>query len=384
MEDWRQGGFGLYLHWPYCVSKCPYCDFNSHVAAQVDPARWQAAYLAEITRIAAETPGRVLDTIYFGGGTPSLMPPDLVAAVIAAARGVWPASNSLEITLEANPNSAEAAKFAAYADAGVNRLSLGVQALNDADLRRLGRAHDLAEALRALEIARATFPRLSFDLIYARQDQTPQDWMTELARAMDLGPDHLSMYQLTVEEGTIFGRRHAAGRLKGLPDEDRAAEMYLATERVCDAAGIPAYEVSNYARSGQESRHNLVYWRGGDYAGIGPGAHGRLTLDGRRMATSTPLGPQAWLEAVERRGSGESPWSVLSQEERAEEFLLMGLRLREGIAISRYEALAGRPLPTAALADLVEMGMATVSDDRLAVTVDGRLVLNQVIRALAA
>jgi oxygen-independent coproporphyrinogen-3 oxidase len=384
MEDWRQGGFGLYLHWPYCVSKCPYCDFNSHVAAEVDPVRWQRAYLAEIARVAAETPGRVLDTIYFGGGTPSLMPPDLVAAVIAAARGAWAASNCLEITLEANPNSAEAAKFAAYADAGVNRLSLGVQALNDADLRRLGRAHDLAEALRALEIARATFPRLSFDLIYARQDQTPEDWRSELARALDLEPDHLSLYQLTVEEDTIFGRRHAAGRLTGLPDEDRAAEMYLATEQACDAAGIPAYEVSNYARSGQESRHNLVYWRGGDYAGIGPGAHGRLTLEGRRIATSTLLAPRAWLEAVERRGSGEAPRAVLSPDERAEEFLLMGLRLREGISIGRYHALAGRALPAAAVADLAELGMVSISGDRLAVTLAGRMVLNQVVRALAA
>lgn len=384
MEDWRHGGFGLYLHWPYCVSKCPYCDFNSHVATRIDPKRWEAAYRAEIARVAAETPDRVLNTIYFGGGTPSLMPPDLVASVISAARGAWVASNDLEITLEANPNSAEAAKFAAYADAGVNRLSLGVQALNDADLRRLGRAHDLAEALRALEVARSAFPRLSFDLIYARQDQDPKAWQDELRRALALGADHLSLYQLTIEDGTIFGRRHAMGLLKGLPDEDSAVEMYLATEAACDDAGISAYEVSNYAKTGQESRHNLVYWRGGDYAGIGPGAHGRLTLGGIRHATATPLAPQAWLEAVERKGSGEAPRSQLSAGERAEEYLLMGLRLREGIALDRHAALAGRPLDDQAVQGLIDLGMVIAGDNRLAVTLQGRLVLNQVIRALAA
>jgi oxygen-independent coproporphyrinogen-3 oxidase len=307
MEDWRAGGFGLYLHWPFCQSKCPYCDFNSHVAASIDQRRWQRAYLAEIDRIGAETRGRVLNTVFFGGGTPSLMDPDIVAAVLDRVRATWTVANDWEVTLEANPGSVEAERFRAYREAGVNRLSMGVQALNDTDLRRLGRLHSLDEALGAFETARASFDRVSFDLIYARQDQTPDDWGRELDRALRMAVDHLSLYQLTIEDGTAFGARHAAGGLRGLPDDDRSVALYDMTQDRCAAAGMPAYEVSNHARPGAESRHNLIYWRGGDYAGIGPGAHGRLTLNGQRYATEAPRAPGAWLERVERDGCGEAP-----------------------------------------------------------------------------
>ena len=294
-EDWREGGFGLYLHWPFCAAKCPYCDFNSHVAASIDQDRWAAAYLAEIGRLADETPGRVLNSIYFGGGTPSLMRADVVAAILNRAADRWTLANDVEITLEANPGSVEADRFAGYAAAGVNRVSLGVQALNDDDLRRLGRIHSADEALRALDVARATFGRVSFDLIYARQDQTLPDWQAELARALAMGPDHLSLYQLTIEPGTAFYARHQAGGLRGLPDEDLGADLYALTQEMTAAAGLPAYEVSNHAGPGGESRHNLIYWRAGDWGGLGPGAHGRLTLGGSRWATEAPLAPGAWL-----------------------------------------------------------------------------------------
>ena len=293
MDDWRAGGFGLYIHWPFCQSKCPYCDFNSHVAATIDQRRWRDAYLREIERLGAETPGRVLQTVFFGGGTPSLMDADVVADLLAAVRATWPMVNDPEITLEANPGSVEAGKFRAFREAGVNRVSMGVQALRDADLRRLGRLHSVAEARQAFDIARNCFDRVSFDLIYARQDQTLADWQAELREALSMAVDHLSMYQLTIEDGTAFGDRFARGGLKGLPDDDVQADMYAATQDICAEHGMPAYEVSNHARAGAESRHNLIYWRMGDYAGIGPGAHGRLTLNGRRWATVAPRAPGA-------------------------------------------------------------------------------------------
>ena len=305
-DDWRRAGFGLYLHWPFCQSKCPYCDFNSHVAGAVDEARWARAFEAEIARVAAETGPRALSSVFLGGGTPSLMSPELVASVLGAARAAWPMGEDVEVTLEANPTSVEAGRFRGYRDAGVNRVSLGVQALDDADLRRLGRRHDLAQALAAIEVARATFERVSFDLIYARQHQSAAAWRAELVRALAMGPDHLSLYQLTIEDGTAFGARLAAGRLPGLPDEDAGAELYEITQDMCDAAGLPAYEVSNHARPGAASRHNLIYWRGGDWAGVGPGAHGRLTLDGRRWASEAEPRPDTWLAAVEA-GSGDRP-----------------------------------------------------------------------------
>jgi oxygen-independent coproporphyrinogen-3 oxidase len=383
MDDWRHGGFGLYLHWPFCQSKCPYCDFNSHVAASIDQSRWKLAYLAEIDRLGAETPDRILNSVFFGGGTPSLMEPDLVAAIIERIRATWPMSNDPEITLEANPGSIEAGRFRGFRDGGVNRISMGMQAMNDADLRRLGRLHTAAEARQAFDIARNCFDRVSFDLIYARQDQTLADWKAELRQAIDLAVDHLSLYQLTIEDGTAFGDRRAKGGLLGLPDDDLSADMYALTQEVCDAAGMPAYEVSNHARPGSESRHNLIYWRGGDYVGIGPGAHGRMTLDGTRWATEAPKAPGAWLALVEAGKAGELPRTALSEMDRAEEYLLMSLRLAEGMEISRYEAMANRPLDRMRLADLDALGLARVVEDRVQVTAAGRMVLNAIIRDLA-
>ena len=380
MKDWQNGGFGLYVHWPFCQAKCPYCDFNSHVAAHIDADRWCRAYLAEIDRIGAQTPGRVLNTIFFGGGTPSLMPPDVVAAVIAHARRTWPAANDQEITLEANPTSVEAGRFRAFRDAGVNRVSVGVQALNDADLQRLGRLHTVAEALAALETARNTFDRVSFDLIYARQDQGRDAWRTELAAALRFAVGHLSLYQLTVEEGTAFGDRQARGGLRGLPDEDLAADLFEITQEMTQTAGLPSYEVSNHAASGLESRHNLIYWRYGDYAGIGPGAHGRLTVGGTRHATETPLAPGRWLDAVERQGTGEARRDRLSGAAQAGELLMMGLRLSEGVSLDRFRHLAGTN--PEGLVHLQEVGMVDVQGDRLRATKRGRMVLNQVIAAL--
>src|SRR3989338_760550 len=383
MDDWRHGGFGLYLHWPFCQSKCPYCDFNSHVAASIDQSRWKLAYLAEIDRLGAETPDRILNSVFFGGGTPSLMEPDLVAAIIERIRATWPMSNDPEITLEANPGSIEAGRVRGFRDGGVNRISMGMQAMNDADLRRLGRLHTAAEARQAFDIARNCFDRVSFDLIYARQDQTLADWKAELRQAIDLAVDHLSLYQLTIEDGTAFGDRRAKGGLLGLPDDDLSADMYALTQDVCDAAGMPAYEVSNHARPGSESRHNLIYWRGGDYVGIGPGAHGSMTLNGTRWATEVPKAPGAWLALVEAGKAGELPRTSLSTMDRAEEYLLMSLRLAEGMEISRYEAMANRPLDRMRLADLDALGLARVVEDRVQVTAAGRMVLNAIIRDLA-
>ena len=382
-EDWQQGGFGFYVHWPFCASKCPYCDFNSHVAAEIDESRWLRAYLREIDRYAEALPGRVLTSVFFGGGTPSLMAPETVAAILERIRQHWPVANDLEVTLEANPGSVEAGRFRGFAEAGVNRVSVGVQALNDADLKRLGRLHSVSEALAALEIARNTFERVSFDLIYARQDQTLDGWRAELHRALGFAADHLSLYQLTIEPGTAFGDRHAAGKLRGLPDEDLGAEMYLATQELCEAAGFAAYEVSNHARPGAESRHNQIYWRYGDYAGIGPGAHSRLTIGGQKHAIETPLLPDAWLKAAER-GNGESLRRALSGREQAEEYLMMGLRMSQGIDIKRYNSLSGQPLSTEALGNLTELGMIERPGSHLRVTPQGRMVLNAVIKELFA
>ncbi len=381
-DDWRHGGFGLYLHWPFCAAKCPYCDFNSHVAAEIDQARWQRAYLAEIDRLGAETQDRVLNSVFFGGGTPSLMDPDLVAAILERVRRTWRQANDIEITLEANPTSIESGRFRAYSEGGVNRVSMGMQALNDTDLTRLGRMHSAAEGRAAFDIARSHFDRVSFDLIYARQDQDLIAWEAELREALAMAVDHFSLYQLTIEEGTAFGRRAAAGKLTGLPDEELAADMYLRTQEICEAAGLPAYEVSNHAREGAESRHNLIYWRYGDYAGIGPGAHGRLTLGGSRQATVTPKAPALWLQSVEQRGSGELPREELPLEDQAIEFLLFGLRLSEGIDPARYRALSGTDLPAEKLADLGALGLVETVDGRIRATREGRAVLNGVIREL--
>ena len=382
MEDWRSGGFGLYLHWPFCQSKCPYCDFNSHVSAQIDQKRWQAAYLSEIDRIGAETKGRILHTVFFGGGTPSLMDPELVAAILTRVRATWPMSNDAEITLEANPSSVEAGRFRAYRDAGVNRISMGIQALNDADLKALGRLHSVAEAERSFAIARGCFDRVSFDLIYARQNQTLADWRAELGRALSMAVDHLSLYQLTIEDGTAFGARYAAGGLKGLPEDELSAGLYALTQDLCDAAGMPAYEVSNHAAPGAESRHNLIYWRMGDYAGIGPGAHGRLTLGGTRWATEAPKAPLPWLVQVEKAGFGEVPRAPVPLAEQATEYLLMSLRLAEGCDMTRYAQLSGIALDASVINSLRDIGMVSTDGSRLRATPQGRMVLNAVLREL--
>ena len=382
MEDWRNGGFGVYLHWPFCAAKCPYCDFNSHVSAEIDVNRWNRAYLSEIDRIGALTKGRVLNSVFFGGGTPSLMPAELVHSLLDRIRATWPTANDLEITLEANPTSVEAGRFRGYAAAGVNRLSMGIQALNDPDLRRLGRLHSVAEAERAFDIARDTFERVSFDLIYARQDQSLAEWRAELTRALRMAVDHFSLYQLTIEDGTAFGARHAAGGLKGLPHEDLSADMYLITQEICEDAGLPAYEVSNHARPGYESRHNLIYWRYGDYAGIGPGAHGRLTLDGIKTATDTPKAPLRWLEMVESQHNGQISSEPVALRDQALEYLMMGLRLREGIDSDRYARLAGTPLDQATVADLTQLGLLEAAPGRLRATREGRAVLDAILRRL--
>ncbi|WP_407493879.1 radical SAM family heme chaperone HemW [Pseudooceanicola sp. MF1-13] len=380
-EDWEAGGFGIYIHWPFCQAKCPYCDFNSHVAKVVDHTRWRDAYLSELDRHAAETPGRVVRSVFFGGGTPSLMDPDTVDAILSRIRQLWPQANDPEITLEANPGSVESARFRAFFDAGVSRVSMGIQALNDRDLQRLGRIHTAKEAMQAFDIARSTFDRVSFDLIYARQDQTPEAWRTELKQALNMAIDHLSLYQLTIEDGTAFGDRYRIGKLRGLPDDDAAADMYDITQDETAKAGFNTYEVSNHARPGAESRHNILYWRYGDYVGIGPGAHGRLTLNGIRTATEAIRMPNAWLDAAEA-GSGDKLRTSLSRDDQATEFLLMGLRLTDGIDMDRFANLAGHPISNQPLQELIDLGMVQTNGVNLRATDQGRLVLNAVIARL--
>jgi len=378
-------GFGVYVHWPFCAAKCPYCDFNSHVRhLGVDQPRFAAAFVQEIATTAARAPGREVTSIFLGGGTPSLMEPATVGAILDAIGRHWTVAADAEVTMEANPSSVEAERFRGYRAAGVNRVSLGVQALNDTDLRFLGRLHNVAEARRAIELARATFPRLSFDLIYARPNQRPDAWAAELTEALSLAADHLSLYQLTIEEGTPFFALARAGKL-AIPDDDAAADLYAVTQDVTAAAGLPAYEISNHAMPGAESRHNLTYWRYGEYAGIGPGAHGRLKLADGRHATATEKVPEAWLDKVEMWGDGVVVDDVLAREEEADELLLMGLRLAEGIDLARYRALAGRSLDEARLADLLANGMVErLGGSRVRATRAGFFVLDAVVADLAA
>lgn len=379
--DWKNGGFGIYVHWPFCQAKCPYCDFNSHVSREIDEARWRSAYLAELDRAAIELPGRVVNAVFFGGGTPSLMHPDTVTAIIARIRKHWPMPNDPEITLEANPGSVEAGRFRGYADGGVTRISMGVQALNNRDLKRLGRIHTVAEAKIAFDTARSVFERVSFDLIYARQDQTLLEWRNELNEALCLAIDHLSLYQLTIEKGTAFSARYEKGGLLGLPVEDLATDMYDTTQELCERAGFEAYEVSNHAKPGAESRHNLIYWRYGDYLGIGPGAHGRITIEDQRYATEQYKMPTAWLERAEI-GKAEKPRNPLSRIDQANEYLIMGLRISEGIDVARIEALADRPLEAAALTHLTDLELVAQNGPHLRATPRGRLLLNSVIGEL--
>ena len=375
--------FGVYVHWPFCKAKCPYCDFNSHVRrGGIDEARFLSAFLEELAYFAALTPGRRVSSIFFGGGTPSLMRPNSVAAIIDAVALHWNLAGDAEITLEANPTSVEAANFAGYRGAGVNRLSLGVQALDDRSLNALGRQHTAGEALAALALAKRYFDRVSFDLIYAREGQTENAWREELTRALDHAAGHLSLYQLTIEDGTPFAARHAAGTLR-VPESAQARSLYLLTQELCEAAGLPAYEISNHARTGFESRHNLLYWRGHDYAGIGPGAHSRITANGAKRALSTSKLPEAWLAQVETSGHGIESEEALSAQETAEEYLLMGLRLSEGIDLARLAAIGGT-VDAKRIDALAEEGLIARDGKRLAATPQGRLVLNSLILELAA
>ena len=381
-EDWQNGGFGIYVHWPFCAAKCPYCDFNSHVSDKIYEKQWVTSYLVELDRLFQTIGSRPLKTVFFGGGTPSLMSPELVDQILSKIFSLWPRSNDLEVSLEANPTSVEAGRFNGYQQAGVNRISLGVQALNDADLKRLGRLHSVKEAHLAFDISRNTFDRVSFDLIYARQNQTLTDWRSELGQALSMAIDHVSLYQLTIEQGTAFGDRYAIGKLSGLPNEDLGADLFEATQDICGEFGFPAYEISNHAKNGAECRHNMVYWRYGDYAGIGPGAHGRLTINGQRRATAAFRNPEDWLEAV-RQGCSYETNELLSPKDQATEYLVMGLRINEGIDQARYRALSGCDLDQEKISRLVDQCLISDTNNTISASQRGRPVLNHIIRELA-
>ncbi len=378
-------GFGIYVHWPFCAAKCPYCDFNSHVRDSVDQDAWRKALCAELKHFAAQTADRQVTSIFFGGGTPSLMPVETVDAVLETIAKHWPVATDIEVTLEANPTSSDAARFAGYRSAGVNRLSLGVQALNDTDLKALGRQHDSAEARGAIAAAQRVFERMSFDLIYARENQTPEDWRAELTEALALGTDHLSLYQLTIEPNTDFANRLRRGELD-VPDADSGAALYEITQEVMETAAMPAYEVSNHARIAQESRHNLTYWRYGDYVGVGPGAHGRLTLDGEKYATRTHRAPEIWLSRALADGHAEGERQRVPPAERLTEMLMMGLRLSDGVPLARIEQETGKPLyeqlDPGRLQALFDAGYLRECDRRLMATAQGRLRLNALLAYL--
>lgn len=376
--------FGLYVHWPFCAAKCPYCDFNSHVRAAVEEEAWVAAILREMAYV-AEAQGEVrpvLQTVFFGGGTPSLMQGASAGRILEEARKLWPWANNVEVTLEANPASADAARFADYRAAGVNRVSLGIQALNDADLKFLGRLHNLAEAKAALALAQKTFERVSLDLIYARPGQSLAAWEQELREALAIGTEHLSLYQLTIEPQTPFALQHQKGTLV-IPDEDLAAALFDLTQEVTAAAGLPAYEVSNHAKPGAEARHNLIYWRYGAYAGVGPGAHGRLHLGGKYIATITERLPERWLRQVESKGHGFSEWSEVAPTDAAHEHLLMNLRLAEGLDLAAYYARWSTVPSPARIAELQAQGLVSLEGEMLRATPRGLLVLNSLIAELA-
>ena len=385
LDDLEPPPFAVYVHWPFCKAKCPYCDFNSHVRAAIDQAAWQRALLAELDHYADRTPGRTVSSVFFGGGTPSLMAPATAAALIERIGQHWVLAADAEITLEANPTSVEAERFRDFRAAGVNRASLGVQALDPAALTFLGRGHSVGEAIAAIALARRQFPRFSFDLIYARPGQEPAQWDAELKQALSLAGDHLSLYQLTIEKGTAFHTAHARGDF-AIPDDDRAGMLYELTQLRLNEAGLPSYEISNHARPGGESRHNLVYWRYGDYVGIGPGAHGRLTLGGAKVATRQLRLPETWLAAVERRGEGTDECNPISAAERIEEMLMMGLRLNESVPRARFRRECGAGpedvLDPPALARLVDGGFLVVDGDGLRATEAGRQRLNAVLGTL--
>ena len=382
MEDWQNGGFGIYVHWPFCAAKCPYCDFNSHVRSAVDQPRWLAALKFELQNAAKRTAGRTVDTIFFGGGTPSLMDAETVAGIVSEISKLWTLASNAEVTLEANPTSVEAKKFTNFGIAGVNRVSMGIQSLRDVDLKALGRMHSVSEAREAFEIAKDSFDRVSFDLIYARQGQSKRDWAAELREAAAMAVDHLSLYQLTIEAGTRFGELYERGNLRGLPDDGLAADMYEATQEFADASDMPAYEVSNHARAGAQSRHNLVYWRYGDYVGVGPGAHGRITVNGQRIATSTTQNPETWLRNVETQGTATTDDEIIAPIDQASEYLMMSLRLSEGSDRDRFRSLSGFSLDQQVIERNQELGLLTTSGNRLIATAQGRIILNTLLKDL--
>ncbi|MBT4322973.1 MAG: coproporphyrinogen III oxidase [Rhodobacterales bacterium] len=382
MDDWENGGFGIYIHWPFCAAKCPYCDFNSHVRKSVDQSRWLSAIRLELKNNAIRTKGRTVNTIFFGGGTPSLMEPETVAGIIKEIAKLWVLALDIEISLEANPTSVEAQKFSDFRKAGINRISMGIQSLRNDDLKALGRMHSVNEARKAFDIAKDNFERVSFDLIYARQDQSKVDWEIELKEASSMAVDHLSLYQLTIEDGTRFGDLYERGNLKGMPNDSLAADMYDITQEVTLQNDMPAYEISNHAIEGAESRHNLIYWRYGDYIGVGPGAHGRISENGNKIATTTIENPENWLRGVELNGTSTIDDEVINHIDQASEYLMMSLRLIEGVDMERYKKISGVALDNKLIDKNIENGLITVINNNLIATHRGRIILNTLIKDL--
>ena len=382
MDDWKNGGFGIYIHWPFCAAKCPYCDFNSHVRKSVDQSRWLSAIRLELKNSAIRTKGRTVNTIFFGGGTPSLMEPETVAGIIKEIAKLWVLALDIEISLEANPTSVEAQKFSDFRKAGINRISMGIQSLRNDDLKALGRMHSVNEARKAFDIAKDNFERVSFDLIYARQGQSKFDWEIELKEASSMAVDHLSLYQLTIEDGTRFGDLYERGSLKGMPNDSLAADMYDITQEVTLQNDMPAYEISNHAVEGAESRHNLIYWRYGDYIGVGPGAHGRISENGNKIATTTIENPENWLRGVELNGTSTIDDEVINHIDQASEYLMMSLRLIEGVDMERYKKISGIALDNKLIDKNIENGLIKVINNNLIATQRGRIILNTLIKDL--
>ena len=382
VKNWQRAGFGLYIHWPFCQSKCPYCDFNSHVSSNIDQEAWTEAYLSEISNNFHLSSEKVLNTVFFGGGTPSLMPSKTIETIITHILSLWKTSNQLEITLEANPTSIDVSRFKEYRSAGVNRVSVGVQSLDDTSLKYLGRLHTGKDAIIAVQTAQSVFDRVSFDLIYARQNQTIKAWEQELLSALSLGTNHMSLYQLTIEDGTVFGDRAKIGKLPGLPSEDLSADMYTLTQEIMSSNRLPLYEVSNHAFPGEESRHNLIYWRGGDFIGIGPGAHGRYYQGPKRKATVMTKNPNKWLSQIKRLGHGAEPSTVLSKSDEALEYLMMSARLVEGTDLKFLDTLDLNLLNYNNIKGLKKLGLIFVKNERMVVTPEGRPVLNSVLSEL--
>ena len=377
-SDWKNSGFGIYLHWPYCESKCPYCDFNSYVEKNVNWYEWELSFLSQLGFYYQETGDRRVNSIFFGGGTPSLMNPKLVSNIINHISNLWGFEDTVEITLEANPSSVESRRFTEFKAAGVNRVSIGVQALNNKDLKKLGRLHSVQDALNAIEIGKDTFDRVSFDLIYARQDQKLQDWELELKKALTLEPDHLSLYQLTIEPNTTFGNLKEKGKLSGLPDENLGGDLYHLTNNLCYKFGLNPYEVSNYSRKNHESIHNKIYWNYGDYLGVGPGAHGRITTQKGRFATQNYYSPIKWQKNA-LNNAGESIRTLINGKDQADEMAMMGLRLNSGFSKERYFRLSEKKLNEKTLTFLISDNLITVENNFIKATAQGRVVLNSLI-----